>query len=142
MVTIQPFPDRVPTPLDSSTPLQQNRYAPVVVFTSTTFPEFESSCRHKLNTVTEKLHIVMLFAASFAVHVTWVVPTGNIDPEDGEHTTEGFAVQLSVAVGVEKVAAALLENGHVAAAATLIGAGQAVVNTGGVVSTTVTVAWH
>ena len=36
---------------------------------------------------------------SDAVHVTVVVPTGNVVPDAGEHTTVGFG-QLSEAVGV------------------------------------------
>ena len=37
---------------------------------------------------------------SVAVHVTIVVPGGNIDPDGGVHTTVGAGGQLSVATGV------------------------------------------
>ena len=52
-------------------------------------------------TVTVNVHVVSgLFGdASVAVHVTVVVPTGNVEPDAGEHTTVAPG-QLSVAVGI------------------------------------------
>lgn len=50
-------------------------------------------------TVTVKVHIAMLFEASFAVQVTVVIPTLKLVPEAGEQVTVGFG-QLSIAVGV------------------------------------------
>ena len=38
--------------------------------------------------------------ASFAVHVTGVVPIGNVDPDAGVHDTVGAASTRSVAVGM------------------------------------------
>lgn len=49
-------------------------------------------------TLTVKVHIAMLFAASFAVQVTVVVPTAKVVPDAGEQVTVG-APQLSFAVG-------------------------------------------
>ena len=51
--------------------------------------------------VTVKVHVPSgLFGeASLAVHVTVVTPTGNVEPDAGEHETVAPA-QLSVAVGV------------------------------------------
>ena len=51
--------------------------------------------------VTVKVHVVSgLFAdASLAVHDTVVTPTGNVEPDAGEHETVAPG-QLSVAVGV------------------------------------------
>ena len=58
-------------------------------------------------TVTVKLHEAALFAASRAVQVTVVTPSGKLDPEAGEQVTVGFAVQLSFAVGVLNVTGAV-----------------------------------
>ena len=77
----------------------------------------------------------MLFDASLAVQVTEVVPTGNIDPEGGMHATVGVPGQLSVAVGVVKLTAVLVANGHDGCAVIVI-PGQ--LRTGGVLSATVT----
>ena len=41
----------------------------------------------------------ILFAASFAVQETVVIPTGKLDPEAGLQVTVGVVAQLSVAVG-------------------------------------------
>jgi hypothetical protein len=113
----------------------------VTVFTKATTDGFESSCKQRLNTFTGKAHCALLFDASVAVQVTVVVPTGNIDPGGGLHTTEGLGVQLSVAAGVANFAKALTAKGHEACAARRM-LGQPFVNAGGFVSTTVTVAWH
>ena len=45
-------------------------------------------------------HVAVLPDESVAVHVTIVVPGGNIDPDGGLHTTVGGGAQLSVATGV------------------------------------------
>ena len=90
-----------------------------MTFTNTTFPELESSCKQKLYTFTGKVHCVVLLDASVAVHVTTVVPTGNIDPDGGLQFTV-TPVQLSVTAGVAKLTAVLVEIGHDAGAATLI----------------------
>src|SRR5580765_7418545 len=50
-------------------------------------------------TVTLKLHIAGFPAASCAVQVTIVAPTGNVLPLGGLQATPGFGGQLSVAVG-------------------------------------------
>jgi hypothetical protein len=71
-------------------------------------------------------------AASTAVTVTWVVPTGKRLPEAGLEVTVGEAVTASVAVAAGRVTVALLA--LVACAVT--GAGQ--VSVGGVVSRTTT----
>ena len=99
MVTVQPLTLGVPVPLATITPLQQNRYAPVDVLTRTTFPGFELSCTHRLNTVTGNMHVDVFPAVSVAVQATVVVPTGNIDPDGGTQATVTPG-QLSVAVGV------------------------------------------
>jgi hypothetical protein len=78
----------------------------------------------------------MLLDASLAVQVTEVVPTGNIEPEGGMHVTVGVPGQLSVAAGVVKLTAVLVANGHDGCAVIVI-PGQ-FGNTGGVLSTTVT----
>jgi hypothetical protein len=71
----------------------------VIGFTNTTFPELESSCKQKLYTATAKLQVAVLFDPSVAVHVTVVVPTGNMAPDGGLQITVTVE-QLSVAVGV------------------------------------------
>jgi hypothetical protein len=60
---------------------------------------FESSCKNTSNTVTAKLQLVVLPAASVAVQVTAVVPSGKREPDAGvqETVTPG---QLSLAPGV------------------------------------------
>ena len=50
-------------------------------------------------TVTEKVHVPVFAAASVAVHVTVVVPTGNVEPDAGTHAIVAPG-QLSVAVAV------------------------------------------
>jgi hypothetical protein len=108
------------------------------VFTSirTTFPGFELSCRHKLNIVTGNEHTAVFPAASVAVHVTVVVPTGNIEPDGGTHATVTPG-QLSLTAGVAKFTTPALENGHVAWATTLTVPGHPFVNVGGIGSTVV-----
>lgn len=49
-------------------------------------------------TVTENVHELLLFDWSVAVHVTVVVPTGKLEPGEGEQTTVGVP-HGSVAVG-------------------------------------------
>jgi hypothetical protein len=97
---------------------------------------FPSSCRQTLNTETVKLQVAVLPAASVAVQVTVVVPTGTTVPDGGTQAavTPG---QLSVAVGFGNVAVVDAGNGHatVATAATFVGH----VMLGGCVSFTVTV---
>ena len=50
-------------------------------------------------TVTVNVQVPVFAAASVAVHVTVVVPTGKVDPDAGAHTTAAPG-QLSDAVGV------------------------------------------
>jgi hypothetical protein len=85
-------------------------------------------------TVTVKLQFGdILPAASVALQVTVVVPTGKLDPEDGVQVIVGEAVQLSVAVGVKLTFAA-----HCPTAVVVVMlVGQAMV--GACVSLTVTV---
>jgi hypothetical protein len=99
IVTTQPLTETVAeVAVAISTPLQQNRYPPVFTFTNTTFPAFVSSCTHRLATDTGNEHTAVLFDASVAVHVTVVVPTGNVPPDGGLHATITPG-QLSVAAG-------------------------------------------
>jgi len=65
----------------------------------------------KLYTVTGKLHVAVLLDPSVAVHVTVVVPKGNIEPAGGLHVTVTVE-QLSVADGVANPTGALVANGH------------------------------
>ena len=53
--------------------------------------------KRRLRTVTEKLPLDALPAASLAVQLTVVVPTGNTLPEAGAQVTLGIVVKLSVA---------------------------------------------
>ena len=71
-------------------------------------------------------------AASVAVHLTTVVPSGKVEPESGEQVGVNDPLTMSVADG-EKVAIAPL--GPVASRT---GGSPDIVTTGGVVSTTVT----
>jgi hypothetical protein len=64
-----------------------------------------SSCRHTLNTVTEKLQVAVLPETSVEVQVTVLVPTAKQDPDGGVHAAV-TAGQLSLATGVEKVTTA------------------------------------
>ena len=50
--------------------------------------------------VTVNVQFPALPAASVAVHVTVVVPTGNVAPDAGTHTTVTGPGQLSAPVGV------------------------------------------
>lgn len=81
----------------------------------------------------------MLPEVSVAVQVTVVVPGGNIEPDGGTQTTDCTA-QLSVAVGVVKLAPLLVVMGHDADPTVLMFAGQVI--DGGCVSLTVTVKLH
>ena len=49
-------------------------------------------------TVTVNEHVPVFAEPSVAVHVTVVVPSLNVEPDGGTHTTEA-SPQLSVAVG-------------------------------------------
>jgi hypothetical protein len=102
-----------------------------------TLPELLSSWMQALKAkFTVKLQVAVLLAASFAVHVTVVTPSGNVEPDGGLHTvvTPG---QLSLAVGVANVTNLLVLAGHAGAATVVTFAGQVI--TGGWVSVTVTV---
>lgn len=66
----------------------------------------------------------MLPELSVALHITVVVPAGNVDPEGGLQTTLTPA-QLSDAVGA-KFTTLLLVGGHVASAAMLMLAGHVI----------------
>lgn len=79
----------------------------------------------------------MLFDASFAVQVTVVTPSGNVEPDGGLHTTVVTPEQLSLATGVAKVTTLPVVTGHVGAAIAVTLAGQ--VSEGGWLSVTVTV---
>ena len=57
-------------------------------------------------TVTANVHVPVLLAASVAVHVTVVVPTGNAEPDAGTHATV-VPGQLSKAGGVVNVTSAV-----------------------------------
>jgi hypothetical protein len=99
------------------------------------------SDRHGLVTVTVKRHVTLLFLASVAVYITFVVPTGKAAPELWVLDRVGVVVQLSVTVGATQVATAV-----VVAVVKEILAGQ-LLKTGGSVSvkqglTTVTVKRH
>lgn len=88
--------------------------------------------------MTGNVQVAVLPLASVAVQVTVVVPTGNVEPDGGVHTTAfGGSGQLSLAVGCGKVVTAPEAGGQVAAATEVTGDGQVIV--GGVVSVTVTV---
>jgi hypothetical protein len=83
-------------------------------------------------TVTVKLFgAAALFLASFALHVTVVIPTANNEPEAGRHVTETRPSTRSSAVTPYATTAPLEP-----AAAVTIGAGTAMA--GGVLSVTVT----
>lgn len=88
-------------------------------------------------TVTVKLQLPVFEDASVAVHVTVVVPTGNVAPVAGTQVTGPVPGQLSVAAGVEKATTA---EHWPAVFGTLTFAGQA--NVGACVSLTVTVNEH
>ena len=83
-------------------------------------------------TVTVKLQLFELPAASVAVEMTVVVPKGNTDPDAGELTIAGTE-QLSLPVSVKFTTAEQVPAG----ALTMIFPGQAIV--GGVLSMTVMV---
>jgi hypothetical protein len=52
-------------------------------------------------TVTVNVAVPVLFAASVAVQVTVLVPSGNVEPEAGLQVTGTFPLTVSLAVGVE-----------------------------------------
>lgn len=94
---MQPRRLTVPFPV-KTVPLQQKLYDPVAVSNTTTLLESESSCKLPLKTVTVKLHIAVLFAASFAVQVTVLTPGGKLEPLGGEQL-EVTVKQLSETTG-------------------------------------------
>lgn len=113
-------------------PLQQNVYAPVTEFPRNFVPGLLSSCRHRLNTLTEKLQVAVLLDASVAVQVTVVLPIGKQVPDAGLQTTVTPG-QLSLAVVVKVTTT----HGSLSVAVlTLLDAGQVMV--GGCVSLTIT----
>lgn len=104
---------------------------------NTTLLELESSCKQPLKFVTVNEQVAVLLAASVAVQVTVVVPSGNDEPLGGTQAvvTPG---QLSLAVGGGKLTTPLVGGGHVwAPVVPVIAAGQVI--EGGCVSLTVTV---
>jgi hypothetical protein len=137
MLTIQPLTVAMPVPVNI-VPLQQNRYSPERL-NNTTLVGTLSSCRQALKTLTVKVQLAVLPEVSVAVHVTVVVPAGNVEPDGGLQTvvTPG---QLSEAVGAGKLTAVLVESGQVCAATAVTLAGQVMV--GACVSLTVTVKEH
>ena|SRR5262249_41962770 len=124
MLTTQPLTVAMPVP-ENVIPLQQNRYSPERL-NNTTLAGLLSSCRQALKTLTLKLQLAVLPEVSVAVHVTVVVPAGNVEPDGGTQAvvTPG---QLSEAVGAGKVTAVLVESGQVCAATAVTGAGQVIV---------------
>jgi hypothetical protein len=136
IVNSQPLLDTVPIPLAITEPLQQKRYSPVEVLNNTTFPAFESSWRHAPNTVTVKEQVAVLPPASVAVHVTDVVPAGNVEPDAGEQEVVNPG-QPSDAVGAGKVTTAPALWLQVCGATAVTLAGQVI--DGGCRSFTVTV---
>ena len=86
IVTRFPLTDTVPVPLETAPP-QQNRYSPVVTLIKATIAGLLSSCTHRSNAVTAKLHEALLPEASVATQVTVVVPIGKQLPDAGEHAT-------------------------------------------------------
>ena len=85
-------------------------------------------------TVTVKAQLEELPDPSVTLHVTVVVPFGNVEPDDGEHAGAPTPEQLSLTAGAEKLTAAL--HCPVAVPVTIF-AGQVIL--GGCVSFTVTV---
>ena len=65
---------------------------------SNTVEGLVSSCKLTLKRLTVNAHVAVFPAASVAVQVTVAVPTGNVEPLGGEHTTLTPG-QLSDAVG-------------------------------------------
>lgn len=95
-----------------------------------------SSCRQTSNTVTVKLQLAVLPAASVAVQKTVVVPTGKVEPLTGEQI-EVTPGQLSVAVGGGNVTTMPVGGVQVTAITAVTAAGQAIF--GGCASLTCTV---
>jgi len=94
-----PLTDTVPVPLETAPP-QQKRYSPVVTLMRTTIAGLLSSCTHRSNAVTVKLHDALFPEASVATHVTVVDPIGKQLPDAGEHATVAPG-QLSAIAGAE-----------------------------------------
>jgi hypothetical protein len=103
-----------------------------------TLPELLSSWIQALKEkFTVKLQVALLLAASFAVQVTVVTPSGKVEPDGGLHTTVGTPEQLSLAVGVANVATLPVMAGQAGAATMVMFARQVI--EGGWLSLTVTV---
>lgn len=75
--------------------------------------------------MTANEHCAVFPELSIAVQVAFVVPTGNVDPEGGLHTTFTPG-QLSDAVAA-KLTTLLMAGGHVASAAMLMLAGHVII---------------
>ena len=134
------LPPILPTPVNGvGVFAQKNLYWPVNVLINSLLPGLLSSCRQTLNAVTANEQVAVLPAASVAVHVTVVVPTGNGLPDGGTHATVTPG-QLSEATGGGNVPTAAVAIGQLAGATAVCGPGQVIV--GGCVSTTVTVNEH
>ena len=58
-------------------------------------------------TVTVKAQLAALPAPSVTLHVTVVVPLGNVEPDDGEHVGVPTPEQLSLTTGAGKLTTAL-----------------------------------
>jgi hypothetical protein len=71
----------------------------VVALNKTTFPGFESSTRHALNTLTWKLQVAVFPEESVAMQVTVVVPVAKVEPDGGLQVTIAPG-QLSVTAGL------------------------------------------
>src|SRR5437868_10204044 len=97
--TTQPRSVTDPVPVAITTPPQQNWYSPVCALNSTTFPGFDSSCKHPVHTFTANEQVAVFPDASVAVQVTLVVPTEKTDPDGGTHATVAPG-QLSETAGV------------------------------------------
>src|SRR4051794_36803842 len=99
-------------------------------------PGLESSCKQPLKTVTGKLQLAILPAASLAVQVTVMVPAAKAEPLAGVQLTV-MPGQLSAADGTGKPTATLPEGGQDGATTAVAFAGQEIV--GACVSTMLTV---
>ena len=97
---------------------------------STKFPGLVSSCRQKLDTATVNEHDAVFPAASVAVQVTVVVPTGKVEPDGGLQFTVTAQLLWSVAEGVVNATTAPVAVGQLARATAVIAAGQ-LLNAGG-----------
>jgi len=130
MVPSQPLTFRVPLPPAIRTPLQLKLYSPVMALISTKFPGLVSSCKQKLDTAAVNEHDAVFPAASVAVQVTVVVPTGKVEPDGGLQFTVTAQLLWSVAEGVVNATTAPVAVGQLARATPVIGPGQ-LLNVGG-----------